>query len=243
MLTRKELKQMAQEFPLFGNGFSTFDIGRFFGMKYKGDNWEVYCDDLISLIVSRAAPLGFQPDPVARGGYRKPMVLLEESKIQKRVDELALEIGRDYADKAPTFVGVLNACAPFMMGLVAALPAATRQYIELDFIQAQSRNGTESTGEVHITKDASTDLQGRDVVIIEGIIGTGLTLNSVIPLIEKKDPRSVQVCTLLNKRSRREYPIPIQYCGFDVPDQFVIGFGLDHNQRFRALPHIAVLPQ
>lgn len=240
MLTDQALENMAQAYPL-NDTFCTFGIAKWFWNKYNGPYREFFCDQFVARVISRATPLGFQP--VGQGSYRRPRVLLDETQIDKRVHELGHEIGRDYKDKSLTFVGILNACAPFMMRLVDVLPASVRQFVELDFLQAASRDGTESTGNVKIVKDTSTNLQGRDVIIVEGIVGTGLTLNNVIPLIEEKEPRSVHVCTLLNKRSCREYNVPIRYCGFEVPDQFVIGFGLDHNQRFRALPHIAVLPQ
>jgi hypoxanthine phosphoribosyltransferase len=241
MLTRELLEQMVKIFPLNGAVFRTEDAYKWFRSKYQGENWPRCCDEFIDWVTARALRKGYVEDPEIKGFFRKSEVLFQPQEIQARVWELATQIGHDYRADAPVFVGVLNACAPFMMDLLSVLPTPTRQYARYDFVQAASRVGTESAETVRILKDASTDLRGQDVIIVEGIVGTGRTLCHVIPLIEEKNPNSVNVCTLLNKPSRREHQVPIRYCGFKVPNVFVIGYGLDYNQRYRGLPFIGAL--
>ena len=163
-------------------------------------------------------------------------VLFTASEIERRVNELGAEISRDYAGKEPLFIGVLKGVTCFMADLVrhTALP------LSVDFMTISSYEGDRS-GAVRIIQDLSENIAGRDVLIIEDIIDTGMTLNHLLKQLEAREPGSMRVCTLLDKRARRLVELPLHYVGFEVPDEFVVGYGLDYRQRFRNLPFIATL--
>ncbi len=163
-------------------------------------------------------------------------VLFSASEIERRVNELGAQIGRDYAGKEPVFVGVLKGVTCFMADLMrhTALP------LSIDFMTISSYDGDRS-GAVRIVQDLTENISGRDVLIIEDIIDTGMTLNHLIRQLESRSPATLRVCTLLDKRARRLVELPLDYVGFDVPDEFVVGYGLDYRQRFRNLPFIATL--
>jgi hypoxanthine phosphoribosyltransferase len=163
-------------------------------------------------------------------------VLFTASEIERRVNELGAEISRDYARKQPVFVGVLKGVTCFMADLMrhTALP------LSIDFMTISSYEG-DRTGAVRIIQDLSENIAGRDVLIIEDIVDTGMTLNHLMKQLESREPASLRVCALLDKRVRRLVDVPLDYVGFEVPDEFVVGYGLDYRQRFRNLPFIATL--
>ncbi len=163
-------------------------------------------------------------------------VLFSASEIERRVNELGTEIGRDYGGKQPIFIGVLKGVTCFMADLMrhTALP------VTIDFMTISSYDGDRS-GAVRIVQDLTENISGRDVLIVEDIIDTGMTLNHLLLQLEARSPATLRVCTLLDKRARRLVELPLDYVGFEVPDEFVVGYGLDYRQRFRNLPFIATL--
>jgi hypoxanthine phosphoribosyltransferase len=165
-------------------------------------------------------------------------VLLDSKSIQKRVRELGAQITRDYQGKTPHLIGILKGASIFHADLVRSIDLG----VSFDFIAVGSYGAsTKSSGEVRILKDLDESLEGRDVLLVEDILDTGLTLHYLLQNLESRGPRSLKVVSLLNKPSRREIEVPVDYIGFDIPDQFVIGYGLDFNQRYRNLPGICIL--
>ncbi len=166
-------------------------------------------------------------------------VLVSEEQIGARVAELGAQISADYAGRELTLVSVLKGSLPFMADLMRAITIP----VSIDLMEVSSYGGTatESSGLVRILKDLSSSIDGRDVMIVEDIIDTGLTLNYLIRYLRGKNPRSLHICTLLDKPARRLVDIPIDYLGFTIPDQFVIGYGLDYGEQYRNLPFIGVL--
>ncbi len=163
-------------------------------------------------------------------------VLLTASKIQQRVGQLGAQISRDYAGKEPVLVGVLRGVLCFVADLMRhiSVPSA----IDLMAISSYEGNGA---GAVRILKDLDENIKGRDVILVEDIVDTGMTLNHIIDYLQTKRPASIRVCTLLDKRARRIVNVPLDYVAFEIPDEFVVGYGLDFHQRFRNLPFIAIL--
>ena len=165
-------------------------------------------------------------------------VLATEEAIAKRVNELGDELFDKFADKDPMFVGVLKGCFIFMADLVRA----TQIKSELEFIGLSSYNsGTASSGVVEITRDLQKDITGRHIIVVEDILDSGNTLSFLKKLLEAKGAASVTIVTLLDKPSRREKTITADYVGFVVPDEFVVGYGLDYDQKYRNVPYIGVL--
>jgi hypoxanthine phosphoribosyltransferase len=163
-------------------------------------------------------------------------ILFSSSQIERRVRQLGKAISRDYAGKSPLLVGVLKGVVCFMSDLMRniALP------VSVDFM-AISYYGTEGMGSVKIVKDLDRSIAGLDVVMVEDIVDTGMTLNYVLHYLADRKPASLEVCTLLDKRVRRLVDVPLKYVGFEVPDEFVVGYGLDYNGEFRNLPFIGVV--
>lgn len=165
-------------------------------------------------------------------------VLLSEEEIKTRVAELGEEIYDAFRDKNPMFVGVLNGCFIFMADLVRAAQLKS----ELEFIGVSSyNNGTKSSGVVQITRDLQRDISGRDIIVVEDILDSGNTLYFLKDYMLAKGANSITIVTLLDKPSRREKPIYPDLAGFEVPDEFVVGFGLDYCQQYRNMPYIGVL--
>lgn len=166
-------------------------------------------------------------------------VLITEEEIAAKVAELGRRIGADYAGRELTLVSVLKGSLPFMADLMRAIPIPLR----IDLMEVSSYGGTttESSGLVRILKDLSASIEGEDVLIVEDIIDTGLTLNYLIRYLRGKNPRSLRICTLLDKPARRLVEIPVDYRGFEIPDQFVVGYGLDFGERYRNLRFVGVL--
>lgn len=165
--------------------------------------------------------------------------LISAAAIAERVAALADQINADYADSPQlVVVGLLRGSFVFIADLVRQLHLP----VEVDFMVASSYgNRMESSREVRILKDLDEDIEGRDVLVVEDIVDTGHTLSQVLAILATRRPRSLKIATLLNKPSRREVDVPIAYCGFDIPDQFVVGYGIDYAQRNRNLPFIGVV--
>ena len=168
-------------------------------------------------------------------------VLIERQQVEQRIGELAQMLAADYAGSAPLFVGLLNGAVQFMMALMDRLPEELLARLDYDFVGVSSYQGTENTGRIELTKDLVVAVAGRDVLVVDGIVDTGRSLDFVIAMIETRQPLSLKVCTLLNKPARREFPVPIEYCGFEIEDAFVVGYGMDCDQRYRALRYIAAI--
>jgi hypoxanthine phosphoribosyltransferase len=166
-------------------------------------------------------------------------ILVSEAEIAAKVAELGARIGADHGDRPLTLVSVLKGSLPFMADLMRAIPIPVR----IDLMEVSSYGGTttESSGLVRILKDLSASIEGEDVLIVEDIIDTGLTLNYLVRYLRGKNPRSLRICTLLDKPARRLVDIPVDYVGFTIPDQFVVGYGLDYSEFYRNLRFVGVL--
>jgi hypoxanthine phosphoribosyltransferase len=176
-----------------------------------------------------------QPDLVADVAE----VLITEDQIRDKVRELGARLSTDYAGRQLTLVSVLKGSLPFMADLMRAMSIP----VTIDLMEVSSYGGasTETSGLVRILKDLSSSIEGREVLIVEDIIDTGLTLNYLLRYLRGKNPRSLQICALLDKPARRLVEIDIAYRGFSIPDQFVVGYGLDYGEYYRNLPFIGVL--
>jgi hypoxanthine phosphoribosyltransferase len=164
--------------------------------------------------------------------------LISAAQIQERVAALGAEIARDYAGRNPLLIGVLKGAMIFLSDLVRAADLR----LGLEFIAISSYGAsTRSSGEVKIVKDLDVPIEGRDILVVEDIVDTGLTLSYLLANLESRGARSVKLAALLNKQERRLREVPIDYLGFDIPDAFVVGYGLDFAERYRNLPYIAVL--
>ena len=165
-------------------------------------------------------------------------VLVEAEDLQRRVGELAAEISRDYEGRDLVLVGVLKGAVFFVADLMRSLEVPC----ELDFMAVTSYgSATDSSGVVRILKDLDSSIEGREVLIVEDIIDSGLTLHYLIRNLRARNPASLEVCALLTKPERRRVDLPIRYVGFEIPNRFAIGYGLDYDQRFRNLDYVAVL--
>jgi len=165
-------------------------------------------------------------------------VLIEEDVVAARVAELGSEISNDYAGKDLLLVGVLKGAVFFMADLMRELSIPC----EVDFMAISSYGAsTDSSGVVRILKDLDINIEGRDVLVVEDIIDSGLTLSYLIRNLESRNPASLEVCALLTKPERREIDVHVRYTGFEIPNEFVIGYGLDFGERYRNLPYVAVL--
>jgi hypoxanthine phosphoribosyltransferase len=166
-------------------------------------------------------------------------VLVDEAAIQAKVAELGSRISADYAGRQLTLVSVLKGSLPFMADLMRALAIPVR--IDLMEVSSYGGSATESSGLVRILKDLSSSIEGQDVLIVEDIIDTGLTLNYLLRYLRGKNPASLRICTLLDKPARRLVDIPVDYVGFTIPDRFVVGYGLDYGEFYRNLRFVGVL--
>ncbi|MDI6891622.1 MAG: hypoxanthine phosphoribosyltransferase [Actinomycetota bacterium] len=165
-------------------------------------------------------------------------ILLTEKQIQARVKELGEEISRDYTGKDLVLVSVLRGGVVFLTDLIRAITLP----ISLDFMAISSYGpSTESLGVVRLIKDLEESINGRDVLVVEDIIDTGLTLSYLMRNLESRKPASLGICTLLDKSVRRIVDMTVHYKGFDIPDVFVVGYGLDYGQKYRNLPFIGIL--
>ena len=165
-------------------------------------------------------------------------VLFSEEQLAQRVAEIAARIDKDYAGKEPLLVSVLRGSFIFMADLVRQITIPCT----VDFMAVSSYgSGTTSSGQVKIVKDLSENIEGKDVIVVEDILDSGNTLSYLLRLLEARHPASIRLCTLLDKPERRTKPVAVQYSGFTIPDEFVVGYGLDYDERYRNLPYIGVL--
>ena len=164
-------------------------------------------------------------------------VLLTEEQIHSRIQELGQELAGEYEGKHPIFVGILKGVVLFFSDMVRAIPIDC----QFDFMCVSSYKGTQSTGTINVKMDLSADIAGRHVVILEDIIDSGLTLKHTVEYLKTKGPASVRICTLLDKPDRRMADIQADYVGFTIPNEFVVGYGLDYDEAYRNLPYVGVL--
>ena len=168
----------------------------------------------------------------------KITVLLTEEQVDKRINEMAEQISRDYAGKRVHLLCILKGGAFFMCELAKRITVP----VSLDFMSVSSYGGsTDSSGVVKIVKDLDEPLTGRDVIVIEDIVDTGRTLNYLLNMLNERKPASLKLCTLLDKPERRVVPVSVDYTGFQIPDEFVVGYGLDYDQKHRNYPYIGVV--
>ena len=164
--------------------------------------------------------------------------IVEADELQARVRELGAEISRDYGRREVLLLGVLKGAVFFLADLMRAVDLPC----ELDFMAVSSYGSlTDSSGVVRILKDLDSPIEGKDVLIVEDIVDSGLTLNYLLRNLRGRDPRSLEVCALLVKPGRRKIDLPIRYVGFEIPNRFVVGYGLDLDQRYRNLPYVAAV--
>ncbi len=167
-------------------------------------------------------------------------VLISEEKIGQRVREIGEQISRDYRSERIVIVGVLKGCFIFLSDLIRQVSVPH----EVDFIAVSSYgNSTESSGVVRLLKDLETDIHGRHVLLVEDIVDTGSSLAYIRENLETRNPASLRICALLDKRERREREVSVDYVGFEIPNRFVVGYGLDYAERYRDLPYVAVLTE
>lgn len=164
-------------------------------------------------------------------------ILYTSAQVQSRVQELGAQLARDYRDKYPLFVGVLRGVAFFMADLIRATPI----HLGVDFLALSHYGSQHEDSPMRILKDLDQDIRGRHVVLVEDIVDTGFTLRYLLEVLRARGPASLRVCALVDKRVRRLVDVPLDYVGFEVGDQFVVGYGLDHRQKLRNLPFLAVL--
>ncbi|MDD6090631.1 MAG: hypoxanthine phosphoribosyltransferase [Candidatus Limivicinus sp.] len=164
-------------------------------------------------------------------------VLISQDEIERHVAEVGRKISEDFAGKDPIFVGVLKGCFIFMADLMRRVDI----HCSMDFMAVSSYSGTSSTGAVKINKDLSEDIEGRHVIIVEDILDSGVTLSYLKKYLEVRKPASMSIVTLMDKPSRRKADVYADYSCFEVPDAFVVGYGLDYNEKYRNLPYIGVL--
>lgn len=164
-------------------------------------------------------------------------VFFTEEEIREKVAELGAEISRDFEGKDPIFIGVLKGCWMFMADLMRSVSIPC----SVDFMAVKSYEGTTSTGAVQIQKDLNESIEGRHIIMVEDILDTGRTLNYLEQYLSARKPASITIATLMDKPSRRQAPVFARYSCFEVPDAFVVGYGLDYNEFYRNLPYIGVL--
>jgi hypoxanthine phosphoribosyltransferase len=165
-------------------------------------------------------------------------ILIDEDRLQERIRELGEELSRDYAGRELLLVGVLKGAVFFMADLMRSLTVPC----EIDFMAISSYGAaTDSSGVVRILKDLDINIEDRHVLVVEDIIDSGLTLSYLLRNLESREPASLEICALLTKPDRREIDVPVRYVGFEIPNKFVIGYGLDFAERYRNLPYVGVL--
>ena len=165
-------------------------------------------------------------------------VLFSEEALDKRVSEIADQINRDYAGKEPMLISVLRGSFVFMADLIRKIEVPCT----VDFMSVSSYGrGTTSSGQVQITKDLSDDIEGKDIIVVEDILDSGNTLSYLLELLRARKPASMKLCTLLDKPDRRVKEVHVDYSGFTIPDEFVVGYGLDYAEKYRNLPYIGIL--
>jgi hypoxanthine phosphoribosyltransferase len=190
-------------------------------------------DGVVSRRVRQGHPLASRADAVGE-------IVVQAEELQRRVGDLAAAISRDYAGRRLLLVCILKGAVFFLSDLMRHIDIP----VEVDFMAVASYgSATDSSGVVRILKDLDTPLEGRDVLIVEDIVDSGLTLQYLLRNLGSRDPASLEVCALLTKPSRRKVDLPTRYVGFEIPDRFVVGYGLDYDERYRNLPYVAALEQ
>ena len=164
-------------------------------------------------------------------------VLINKIKLEKRIEEIGKQIDKDYQGKEIVLIGILKGSVMFM----AELAKNIKSNVEIDFMDVSSYEGTESTGNIKINKDIRNSIEGKDVIIVEDIIDTGRTLTYVMEYLKGKNPNSIKIATMLSKPSRRVIELDVDYIGYTIEDKFVIGYGLDYNEKYRNLPYIGYI--
>ena len=165
-------------------------------------------------------------------------ILISEEQIRNRIKELGAQITKDYEDKKLLLVGILNGCVYFMTNLSREID----KLLQIDFMVVSSYGSSTSTsGVVKIIKDLNRSIEGFDVLIIEDIVDTGLTLSYIKEVLEARKPNSVKICTLVNKIGRRKVDIDVDYVGFEIPDEFIIGYGMDYAEKYRNLKDVLII--
>ncbi|MBP5194291.1 MAG: hypoxanthine phosphoribosyltransferase [Clostridia bacterium] len=165
-------------------------------------------------------------------------ILLSKAQIEEKIKETAARLDADYADKYPVMICVLKGCAPFFTDLIRAMKIP----VQIDFMAISSYGaGSTTSGEVKMRKDLDKPIDGRDVIIVEDIMDSGHTLSYLRRMLSSRNPASIKICALLDKPSRREVDITPDYKLFEVENEFVVGYGLDYNEKYRNLPEIGVL--
>tara|TARA_B100001121_G_C18646209_1_gene601775 strand:- start:740 stop:1258 length:519 start_codon:yes stop_codon:yes gene_type:complete len=164
-------------------------------------------------------------------------LLISESEIKKRVKVVASKINEDYKGKNPIFIGILNGCYVFMADLLREIELD----IEVDFVKIRSYEGDSSTGTIKFRKDISADINGRDIIIVEDIIDSGFTINFLVNRLRNSGPKSVAVATALFKNEIAKLDFDVDYVGFEIPPEFVVGYGLDFNEKYRHLKDVMVM--
>ncbi|PJF48635.1 MAG: hypoxanthine phosphoribosyltransferase [Chloroflexi bacterium] len=180
-------------------------------------------------------------DAIARGGYSALLdrVLITEEQLNRRVAELGAQISQDYAGKTPLLVCLLRGGVMFLADLMKHISAP--HHVDFMAVSSYGVGARATRGQPRITLDLNTDVRGRHVLLVEDIIDSGHTIDHVLRLLQTREPASLRVCALLNKPARREVYVPISYLGFEIPDEFVFGYGLDLDEYFRNLPFIGVV--
>ncbi len=165
-------------------------------------------------------------------------IMLTEAKIKEKVVELGSRISKDYEGKVPLLISILKGSVVFMADLMREITV----HCDIDFMSVSSYGkGRKTSGVVRILKDLDTDITGRDVIVVEDILDSGMTLSYLLELLKARGAGSIKLCTLLDKPDRRVADVKVDYCGFVIPDEFVVGYGLDYADRYRNLPYIGVL--
>lgn len=166
-------------------------------------------------------------------------VLYSEEEIQNKVKELGEKITEDYEGKNLFLLGILKGAVPFMADIMRRIDLD----LEYDFMDVSSYKGTRSLGEVRILKDISTSIVGKDILIVEDIIDAGITLSYLTKVLKSRGANSIEIVTMLSKPSRRKVELPVKYNGYEIEDNFVIGYGMDYDEKYRALPFIGILDE
>ncbi len=165
-------------------------------------------------------------------------VLISSEEITLRVRQLGNEISNDYKDSTPIFICILKGAYPFLADLTRCVSVDH----EVDFMAVSSYDGgTESTGVVKIEKDLKSNITNRDIILVEDIIDSGLTIDNLMALLKTRNPRSIRVASLVDKKVARKVDVPLHYIGFEIPNEFVIGYGLDYDEKYRNLPFIGIM--
>lgn len=164
-------------------------------------------------------------------------VLINKAKLEKRIEEMGKQIQKEYEGKEIVFIGILKGSVMFM----SELAKNVKNNVILDFMDVSSYEGSESSGKVTINKDIRDEIEGKDVILVEDIIDTGRTLTYVRNYLQQKNPNSIKIATMLSKPSRRIMELEVDYIGFAIEDKFVVGYGLDYNEKYRNLPYIGYI--